>query len=63
MGNFNLAVNALKAKGLGVFYMITNKIQYKIPIKTWLKILKAIIKPIALYGCEFFGTSKTPRFL
>ncbi len=61
-GNFNLAVNALKAKALRVFYMIKNTIQYEIPIQTWLKILKAIIEPIALYGSEIWGPLKTQDF-
>ncbi len=61
-GNFNLAVNALKAKALRVFYMIKNTIQYEIPIQTWLKILKAIIEPIALYGSEIWGPLKPQDF-
>ncbi len=61
-GNFNLAVNALKAKALRVFYMIKNTIRYQIPIQTWLKILKAIIEPIALYGSEIWGPLKTQDF-
>ncbi len=60
-GNFNQAVNALKAKALRV-YMIKNTIQYEIPIQTWLKILKAIIEPIALYGSEIWGPLKTQDF-
>ncbi len=42
--------------------MIKNKIQYEIPIQTWLKILKAIIEPIALYGSEIRGPLKTQDF-
>ncbi len=61
-GNFNLAVNALKAKALSVFYMIKNTIQHEILIQTWLKILKAIIEPIALYGSEIWGPLKTQDF-
>ncbi len=49
-------MNALKAL---VFYMIKNTIQYQIPIQTWLKILKATIEPIALYGSEIWGPLKT----
>lgn len=61
-GNFNLAVNELKAKALRVFYMIKNTIRHEIPIQTWLKILKAIIEPIALYGSEIWGPLKTQDF-
>ncbi len=42
--------------------MIKNTIQYEILIQTWLKILKAIIEPIALYGCEIWGPLKTQDF-
>lgn len=61
-GNFNLAVNELKAKALRVFYMIRNTIRHEIPIQTWLKILKSIIEPIALYGSEIWGPLKTQDF-
>ena len=61
-GNFNLAVNELKAKAMRVFYMIKNTIRHEIPIQTWLKILKAIIEPIALYGSEIWGPLKTQDF-
>ncbi len=42
--------------------MIKNTIRYQIPIQTWLKILKAIIEPIALYGSEIWGPIKTQDF-
>ncbi len=42
--------------------MIKNTIRYQIPIQTWLKILKAIIEPIALYGSEIWGPLKTQDF-
>ncbi len=42
--------------------MIKNTIQHEILIQTWLKILKAIIEPIALYGSEIWGPLKTQDF-
>ncbi len=42
--------------------MIKNTIQCGIPIQTWLKILKAVIEPIALYGSEIWGPLKTQYF-
>ncbi len=42
--------------------MIKNTIRYQIPIQTWLKILKAIIEPIALYGSEIWGPIKPQDF-
>ncbi len=47
-----LGLNISSTGNLRVFYMIKNTIRYQIPIQTWLKILKAIIEPIALYGPE-----------
>lgn len=61
-GNFNLAVNELKAKAMRIFYMIKNTIRHEIPVQTWLKILKAIIEPVALYGSEIWGPLKTQDF-
>ena len=55
-------MNELKAKAMRVFYMIKNTIRHEIPIQTWLKILKAIIEPIALYGSEIWGPLKTQDF-
>ena len=58
-GNFNLAVNELKEKAQIAFYAIkrsTNLNNVNIPIKIWMKIFKSVIEPIALYGCEVWGT-------
>ena len=54
-GNFNKAVNDLREKARRAFYAIKRNIKLEIPIKTWLKILDAVIEPISLYGCEIWG--------
>ena len=54
-GNFNKAVNDLREKARRAFYAIKRNVKLDIPIKTWLKILDAVIEPISLYGCEIWG--------
>ena len=54
-GSFNKAVNDLREKARRAFYAIKRNIKLDIPIKTWLKILDAVIEPISLYGCEIWG--------
>ena len=37
-------------------------IKFNIPIRIWLKILKSVIEPIALYGCEVWGPLTNQEF-
>ncbi len=62
-GNFTLAVNGLKEKAQRAFYVIKRSIQIDIPIQIWLKLFKAVIEPIALYGSEVWGPSIKFDFL
>ncbi len=62
-GNFTLAVNELKEKAQRAFYAIKRSIQIDIPIQIWLKLFKAVIEPIALYGSEVWGPSIKFDFL
>ena len=61
-GHFGLAVNELKEKARRAFYAIKRKIPIDIPIRTWLKILNAIIDPIILYGSEIWGPLTNQTF-
>ncbi len=45
-GNFTLAVKELK-----------EKVKIDIPVQIWLRLFKAVIEPIALYGSEVWGPS------
>ncbi len=62
-GNFTLAVNELKEKAQRAFYAIKRSIKIDIPIQIWLKMFKAVIEPIALYGSEVWGPSIKFDFL
>ncbi len=62
-GNFTLAVNELKEKAQRAFYAIKRSIKIDIPIQIWLKLFKAVIEPIALYGSEVWGPSIKFDFL
>ncbi len=62
-GNFTLAVNEIKEKAQRAFYAIKRSIQIDIPIQIWLKLFKAVIEPIALYGSEVWGPSIKFDFL
>ncbi len=53
--NFNKAVNDLRDKARRAFYAIKRNIKIDIPIRIWIKIIKSVIEPIALYGCEVWG--------
>lgn len=55
-GNFCSAVKELKEKAKRAFYAIKHSVQIQIPIRTWLKIFKSVIEPIALYGSEVWGS-------
>uniref|UniRef100_A0A9J7YWS7 ribonuclease H n=1 Tax=Cyprinus carpio carpio TaxID=630221 RepID=A0A9J7YWS7_CYPCA len=55
-GGFSLAVKALNEKARRAFYAIKARFgQLKLPIRTWIKLYHAIIKPILLYGSEIWG--------
>lgn len=55
-GSFSLAVKALSEKARRAFYAIKARFgKLNLPIKTWLKLYHAIIKPILLYGSEIWG--------
>ncbi len=56
-GNFTLAVKELKEKAKRVFYAIKISIKIDILVRIWLKLFKAVIEPIALYGSEVWGPS------
>ncbi len=62
-GSFTLAVNELKEKAQRAFYAIKRSIKIDIPIQIWLKLFKAVIEPIALYGSEVWGPSIKFDFL
>ncbi len=47
----------LKEKAQRAFYAIKSSIKIDIPIQIWLKLFKAVIEPIALYGSEVWGPS------
>ncbi len=51
-GNFTLAVKELKEEAQRAFYAIKRSIKFDIPVQIWLKLFKAVIEPIALYGSE-----------
>ncbi len=61
-GNLSKAVGELRKKARGAFYAIKRKIQFDIPIRTWLKIFKSAIEPIALYGIEVWGPKTKQNF-
>ena len=48
-GNFHKAVNDLRDKARRAFYAIKRKLQFGIPIRTWLKILESVIEPVAFH--------------
>ncbi len=54
-GNLSKAVGELREKARRALYAIKRKIQFDIPIQTWLKIFKSAIEPIALYDSEVWG--------
>lgn len=57
-GSFTTGLHALRDKARSVFYTVYRTInKYQPPIKTWLKIIDAIITPILLYGSEIWGPS------
>ncbi|XP_056588353.1 uncharacterized protein LOC130408891 [Triplophysa dalaica] len=62
-GNFTLAVNELKEKAQRAFYAIKRSIKIDITIQIWLKLFKAVIEPIVLYGSEVWGPSIKFDFL
>lgn len=50
-GSFTTGLHALRDKARSVFYTVYRTInKYQPPIKTWLKIINAIITPILLHG-------------
>ncbi len=61
-GNFTLAVNELKEKAQRAFYAIKDPLKLT-PNPIWLKLFKAVIEPIALYGSEVWGPSIKFDFL
>ncbi len=61
-GNFNKAVNDLRDKARRAFYAIKRNIKIDIPIRIWIKIIKSVIEPIALYGCEVRGPLTNQEF-
>ncbi len=61
-GNFNKAVNDLRHKARRAFYAIKRNIKIDIPIRIWIKIIKSVIEPIALYGSEVWGPLTNQEF-
>ena len=61
-GNFKKAVKDLREKARRAFYAIRRNIQIDIPIRIWLKIMKTVIEPIALYGSEVWGPLSDQEF-
>jgi hypothetical protein len=59
-GNFHKAVNELTDKARRAFYAIKRNIKFDIPFRIWQKILESVIEPIALYGCEVWGSAHQP---
>ncbi len=56
-------MNKLKEKAQRAFYAIKRSIKIDIPIQIWLKLFKAVIEPVALYGSEVWGPSIKFDFL
>lgn len=61
-GHFKKAVRNLREKARRAFYAIKRNIKIDIPIRIWLKIMKTVIEPIALYGSEVWGPLTDQEF-